>query len=122
MKLIDTSAWIQHLRRAGKSEVRARVALLLDAGAGAWCAPVRLELWAGVGRDDEAKILRQLEVILPDYRVTDLVWLEAQSLAERGRRQGLTAPAMDVVVAACARHYQLELEHDDTDFEWLMRV
>ena len=122
MKLVDTSAWVQQIRRGGKADVRARVEALLIAGKAAWCAPVRLELWCGVGRDPEARTLRQFELIIPDYPVTTAVWLGAQGLAERGRRQGLTAPAMDVLVAACARHHGLELEHDDSDFEWLMRV
>lgn len=122
MKLIDTSSWVQQIRRAGKTEVRARVEVLLVTGQAAWCAPVRLELWAGVGRDPEANVLRHYEVIVPDCPVTESVWFEAQSLAERGRRQGLSAPAMDILVAACARHHRLELEHDDQDFDWLMRV
>ena len=122
MKLIDTSAWVQQLRHQGKPEVRARVELLLQNGEAAWCAPVRLELWAGVGRDPEAQVLRRYAQILPDYAVSEEVWEEAQDLAERGRREGLTAPAMDILVAACARHHRLELEHDDPDFEWLMRV
>lgn len=122
MKLVDTSAWIQQMRRGGKPDVRARVEALLATGEAAWCAPVRLELWSGVGRDPEAKVLRQFEIVLPDFPVTSEVWAEAQNLAERGRRKGLAAPAMDILVAACARHYRLEVEHDDADFDWLLRV
>lgn len=122
MKLIDTSAWIQTMRRGGKTEVRAQVDGLLHSGKAAWCAPVRLELWANVGRDPEAAILRQYEIVLPNYPVTESIWGEAQLLAERGRREGLSAPAMDILIAACARHHDLEVVHDDAHFDWLMRI
>ena len=84
MKLIDTSCWVQALRPGGRPEVRERVRGLVTSGRAGWCAPVRLELWAGVGRDPEAQMLRHFEQILPDYAVTDDVWETAQELAERG--------------------------------------
>jgi predicted nucleic acid-binding protein len=122
MKLVDTSSWVHQLRRSGNPEVRARVEDLLVRGEAAWCAPVRLELWSGVGRPPEPKVLRHYAEVIPDVPTTPEVWLEAERLAERGRRKGLRAPAMDVLVAACARFHGLALEHDDAHFEWLMGI
>jgi predicted nucleic acid-binding protein len=122
MKLVDTSAWTHQLRAKGDPAVRERVEALLRNGEAAWCAPVRIELWSGVGREPEGRVLRQYAEILPDLEITAEVWRAAEALAERGRRKGFRAPAMDILIAACARHYGLEVEHDDRDFEWLMGV
>jgi len=122
MKLVDTSSWTHQLRAKGDPAVRERVEALLRNGEAAWCAPVRLELWSGVGREPEGRVLREYAEILPDFEITAEVWSAAEALAERGRRKGFRAPAMDILIAACARHYDLEVEHDDQDFEWLMVV
>ena len=53
--LIDTSAWAQALRRSGDPSVRARVAKHLADLTAAWCDMVRLELWAGVRNDADAR-------------------------------------------------------------------
>jgi predicted nucleic acid-binding protein len=121
MKLVDTSSWIHQLRRRGDPAVRARVEGLLVAGEAAWCAPVRLELWAGVGGDKERRALREYEAVLPDLPVTDEVWQEAHHLADRCRREGDTASAMDLLIAACARHYGVGVETADRDFERLLK-
>ena len=48
MKLIDTSSWIDALRRDGDPQIRARVVALMASGEAAWCDLVRLELWNGL--------------------------------------------------------------------------
>ena len=47
LTLIDTSSWIEALRRSGRAEVRERVARLMSEGRAAWCDLVALELWNG---------------------------------------------------------------------------
>jgi predicted nucleic acid-binding protein len=122
VKLIDTSCWIQALRARGKPEVRERVRNLVLNGQAAWCSAVRLELWAGVGKEPEGKVLRHYADVLPDYPITEVVWEESMLLAERGRRKGYRASANDVLIAACARFHGVAVEHDDRDFEWLMTI
>ncbi len=77
---------------------------------------------AGVGRKREGEVLRHFTSVLPDIPVTAEVWIGAERLAERGRAKGLRAPAMDLLIAACARHHHLELKHADAHFEWLMAI
>jgi predicted nucleic acid-binding protein len=122
MKLVDTSCWIQALRRRGDPTVRARLEELVKSGEAAWCAPIRLELWAGIGNDKERRVLRDFEGIIRDYRVTDEVWRAACDLADLGRRHGKTFPVTDLLVAACARHYGIELEHVDQHFSELAKL
>lgn len=83
---------------------------------------VRLELWAGVGGEQERKTLRDFENHIPDLGITDEVWEEARDLAGRCRKAGKTAPASDILIAACARHHRVEVETADAHFEFLMKL
>ena len=122
MVLVDTSSWIHFLRPEGDRVVRSRVEGLLRAGTARWCSVVRLELWNGAGGDRERKVLREFERILPELAITDEVWNEACDLARRCRANGVTVPATDLLIAACARHHGAALEESDSDFEALARV
>lgn len=122
MKLVDTSSWIHALRRRGDATVAGRVRRLVETGDAAWCPPVRLELWNGAGDDADRRILRDFEQTLPALPVSEEVWTAAYALASRCRKAGKTAPAIDVLIAACARRHDVELEHDDSHFEFLMTL
>ena len=116
MKLVDTSCWIEALRRSGDPDVRARLETLVRAGEAAWCALVRLELWAGVGNAKERRVLAEFEEVIPDLPVTDEVWRAACELAALARSRGRTIPATDLLVASCAWHHGAEVEHVDRHF------
>lgn len=122
MKLVDTSAWIHQMRSKGDPSVRARVETLLQAGEAAWCAMVRLEIWAGVGTETERRALREYEAVLPNLVIDDDVWQSAFDLASRARRVGKTIPPSDILIFACARHHGVEVEHADSHFEILATV
>ena len=122
MKLVDTSCWVQAFRRRGDPAIRARLVALVKAGDAAWCAPVRLELWAGIGNDNERRILREFEQVIPEFPVTGEVWQQACDLADLGRRHGKSFPVTDLLVAACAWHHRVELEHADRHFDELAQL
>ncbi len=122
MTLIDTASWVEQLRATGNPVVRLRVEQLLGSGQAAWCAIVRLELWAGVGGDRERQILRTYENHIPELEITDEVWEEACELASRCRKAGKTAPASDLLIAACARHHRVPVETADSHFDFLMNL
>ena len=119
MKLVDTSAWIHQMRPKGDSAVRARVEALLRGGEAAWCAMVRLEIWAGVGNEREQRILREYEAVMPDLPIDEGVWRAACDLASRARRLGRTVPASDILICACARRHGVDIEHADPHFDTL---
>lgn len=118
--LVDSSCWVHFFRRRGDREVRERVSVLLGNGEALWSAPIRLELWNGVGSEADRKLLQDFEAWLPELAITERVWDEACALADRCRRAGKTAPANDVLIAACARHHQVRLEHADAHFDFLL--
>lgn len=113
MTLIDTSAWIHSLRPDGDSAITARVRLLLQAGEAAWCPMVRLELWNGARGTHEKRVLRDMERDLAELPFDSDVWNTACEMARKARSSGITVPATDLIVAACARHHGVSLEHDD---------
>lgn len=119
--LVDTSSWVHYFRR-GDEAVRERVSGLLGQGSAVWSAPIRLELWNGVGSVADRKILQDFEAWMPDLSITARVWDEACALADRCRNTGQTPPANDVLIAACARHYQVPLEHADAHVDFLLRL
>lgn len=122
MVLIDTSAWIHFLRPNGAREVRERVEAALQAGTARSCAFVRLELWNGAGGAREKRVLRDLGRDVPDLVIDSEVWQAAYDLARRCRNAGVSVPATDLLIAACARHHDAPIEHDDADFELIAQV
>lgn len=116
MVLVDTSSWIHLLRPDGDAGVRARVEQALRTGEAVWCPIVRLELWNGAGGTREKKILRELEDVIPELAITQEVWTGALVLARRAREAGVTVPATDLLIAACAQHHGAALETADADF------
>lgn len=119
MTLIDTSSWVEALRPKGRVEVRERVEALLSEGQASWCDAVRLELWNGRGNEREARMLRQLEASLESFPIDAPVWNLAISTARAARARGITVPAIDLLIFACARINDLDIESADGHFELL---
>jgi predicted nucleic acid-binding protein len=110
------------LRPDGDVAVRDRVTRALDTGDACWCPIIRLELWNGAGGDRDKKVLRDFERLLPQLAMDDAVWSAAYDLARCARSAGVSVPATDILIAACARYHQVELEHADADFSRLEKV
>ncbi len=119
MVLIDSSVWIETLRRGGSGESRERVGSLLVSGQAAWCAAVRLELWGGIRDRRERRVLGEYASLVADLPVTDAVWQRAIELTEAGRRKGHTFPYPDRIIFACAREHGVEILHRDRHFDVL---
>lgn len=110
------------LRTDGDPQARARVEALLHAGTACWCPMVRLELWNGAKGDRDKKVLRDFQRLLPELPITEDVWAFAYTLAQKARARGTTAPASDVLIAACAQFHSVSLEHSDSDFDRLLKI
>jgi len=115
--LVDTSAWIDALRKDGDPEIRTAVRSVTAEGRAVLCDTVRVELWNGASGRAEQKLLRELERNLECLPTTPEVWETALDLARSCRRQGLTLPATDLVIAACAYHHEVSLLHHDGHFD-----
>ena len=107
------------LRPAGDPAVRARVEAALRTGQACWCPLVQLELWNGARGEHEHKVLCDFTRVLPELLIDDEVWEAAYDLARRTRAQGITVPAVEMIIAACARRHGAALESADSDFDLL---
>lgn len=103
MVLIDSSAWIEALRRKGKLEVKLAVQGLLDVYEAQWCAPVRLEVMGGARKEERKRLLHHFSVI-PYRHCNNDDWGRAIELAWKIRDTGLTVPWLDVLIASIALH------------------
>ena len=122
MILVDTSSWIHMLRPSGDPAIRSRVEAALRTGQACWCAPIQLELWNGARGTKERTVLRRFGQVLPDLPVDGDVWTTAFDLARRARARGVTVPAIDLVIAACAIRHGATLESSDSDLDLLASV
>jgi len=120
--LVDSSSWIHFLRPNGDPVVRSRVEAALTSGEACWCPLVRLELWNGAAGDRDRKSLRDFEEVLLELAIDDDVWASAYELARRARGAGVSVPATDILIAACARRHGADLETADSDFERLAEL
>lgn len=120
--LVDTSAWIETLRRNGDPEVRASVRAATQEGRAVLCDLVLLELWNGAQGADEHRILRELELTIEKVPTSPAVWEAASDLARICRRAGVSAPATDILIAACAEHHRLGILHRDSHFDYIARA
>jgi predicted nucleic acid-binding protein len=120
--LVDTSAWIETLRTGGEPAIRSRVSAMTAEDRVLLCDQVRLELWSGATNARHQRLLRDLEAQLETVPTTPQVWALACELARSSRAKGLTVPAADLLIAACAKHHGLGLIHCDEHFDLLERL
>jgi len=121
MTLVDASSWIEFLR-GRDSEPSQRVKTLLARGNAAWCDMTLVELWNGAQGHSEKKALEELEAEVQLLSVSEPVWAKARQLARRSREKGITATSADLVIAACAASYGIDLEHSETHFDKILPI
>lgn len=110
------------LRSGGRADVRDRVNAHLRSGEARIVPMVRLELWNGARGEREKRALRDFEETLPELEMTADVWREACELARLARSAGVTAPASDILIAACARHHGAAVDAVDAHFAELEKL
>lgn len=115
MTLIDTSAWIEFLRRNGRAEVKHRVAACLELGEAAYCGPIEFELLSGA-RDSELGHLLNALRFSERLDFPAACWQRAAQIECGLRTQGITIPRDDIFVAAAALHHDVSLYACDPHF------
>lgn len=121
MILIDTSSLVHFLRRKGDPVVKERVRGILRRGDAATCDLVQVELWMGVGSEQDERDVIALTSVLPSLAMDARIWNLARDLAVRCRRAGQPVPSSDVVIAACAFGHGVAVDAVDAHFAWLER-
>lgn len=121
MVLVDTSVWIEVFRRG----TRLRLDEEVDFDEIVTCLPVVQEVLQGFDDERAFRVAREAMLALPllESPMTFAVFEEAVALYRRARRAGRTIRSgVDCVIAACALRHDLEVLHQDRDFDALATV
>jgi predicted nucleic acid-binding protein len=116
MTLIDTSAWIEFLRRNGRADVKQRVGALLDMDEAAYCGPIEFELLSGA-RDNEMADVRRAFGFSHRLDFPSSCWQRAAQIERGLRGKGITIPRDDIFVAAASLHHGIPLYSCDPHFD-----
>jgi len=119
MILIDTSAWIELLRKHGDAEVKACVARYLSIEEAAFTCPIRFELLSGA-KDAERASVEEALSFGHHVPFTEAHWAKAAEVERSLRARGVTVPRDDVFVAAVAMESRVAILCKDGHFD-LMR-
>jgi predicted nucleic acid-binding protein len=121
MKLVDSSAWVEFLRRRGDPKVKDIVARLLQAEQAAYTCPIRFELLSGV-RPWEESDLEQAFALSHHYPFEQDDWPQAARLERQLRGGGLNVPRNDLFVATVAIRTGLVILCRDAHFSAAQKV
>jgi predicted nucleic acid-binding protein len=120
MVLVDSSIWIEALRRNGDVAVKLAVEGLLDADATVMCSPVRLEVLGAVHAQERRRMTYYLSDVT--YRACDHQdWENAITLSWRLRDRGVIVPWLDVLIAAVALQDGARVYSIDKHFDMIAR-
>jgi predicted nucleic acid-binding protein len=117
--LVDTSSWIQYLRRDGEAEMKEKVRSLLLDGAAVLCPVVIAELWMGAGSKKDQDDLTDLSAVLRCLPMSEEVWECSFRLARICRAKGTAVPSSDLMIASCAFSHGVKILAKDKHFETL---
>ncbi len=121
MVLVDTSVWIEVFRKSSALALDR----IIDFDEVVTCLPVMQEVLQGF-RDEGAYLIardamRALPIVESPLSVG--VFDDAISVYRAARRAGVTVRSgVDCLIAACALRHNLEILHDDRDYDALARV
>ena len=121
MKLIDSSAWVEFLRRKGDPTIKHIVARLLQADQSAYTCPIRFELLSGVKPNEESD-LEQAFALSHHFPFVEGDWREAAFLERRLRAKGLSIPRNDIFVATVAIRKNLTVVCRDAHFSAAQKI
>jgi predicted nucleic acid-binding protein len=121
MSLVDTSAWVEFLRRKGEAKVKEAVARLLETEQAAYTCPIRFELLSGL-RPEQGPDLEQVFKFSRHVPFESEDWAEAAALERDFRAMGLTIPRNDLFVATVAIRVELPVVCRDAHFEAMRQV
>jgi predicted nucleic acid-binding protein len=117
--LVDSSCWIQLLRRKGNPDVQDRIRQLIVSDRAVWCDVIQLELWRGAAHELDRKMLRDLRTEIRSVEMSQAVWAKSFEIAAKCRSRGLIVPTTDLMIFSCAQVHQVELYHLDKHFDLL---
>lgn len=117
--LVDTSTWVEALRRGGNAQAREWLRRALAEQRVVTAPPVKAELLSGaVSEEHFARLKKDLDA-LPVLGRDEEVWGLAAEYNFRLRRRGVSVPLVDVLIACWAIVHNCTLAHHDRHYEMI---
>jgi len=117
--IIDSSVWIHTLRSKNKSSLSLRVNDLILEDKAVMLPMIRMELLGGTKSLKEFKRLDSRLSGLRNFDISENIWKIATQWAFEFRQNGYTIPNGDLLIAATAKFYNLNLMHADKHFDMI---
>ena len=121
MVVVDTSVWIDYLRNSADEGNGRLEDLILDRNRAAVCGIIIQEILQGIRDQESYELTRERLFFLPFLESCRDVHLLAASLYRDLRKQGITVPSTDAVIAAVAIHHDFSLFTLDGHFVEIAR-
>jgi predicted nucleic acid-binding protein len=118
MVIVDSSVWIESLRREGNLHVKVALENLLEEYEAAWCGVVKLEVLGGARPQDREKLEVNFSCI-PYLHMKDAAWDAAKKLSWRLRDKGCITPWNDILIAALSREAICRIYTVDKHFQMM---
>lgn len=119
--LVDTSAWLLALRKKYLPSVKERIDSLLGEDRVATAGIIKLELLGGAKTESEFYRLKSRLDALFMVETDESVWERASELAFELRRQGITVPYTDILIASSALKLKAAILHVDYHFDLIAK-
>jgi predicted nucleic acid-binding protein len=121
MKYIaDTTVWIEYFKQ--KEKVVDFIDKALDTESLAITGPIITELLQGIKSANESAMILSCIDAVPIIETSTHVWINAGLLSNELRKQGVTLPLADVLIAAIAKENDLIILTYDKHFSLIKGV
>ena len=119
--LIDTSAWIECFKKTGNKSLQQLIIKILDSSQVATTNIIILELLQGCrDKKEYAEMkgrLESLELLSASGKVWDMAYNAGYDL----KKNGITIPTIDLIIASIAKTYDYTLIHHDKHFRLITK-
>ena len=121
MILVDSSAWVEFYRSSGDPDVAGNVARAIEEDAVCTNGIIQAEI---VPFAPDRKSFQQLTADFRAFHWIEIARKDFDQAADIGfdlRRRGITVPATDLIIAACAIRIGAKLYHLDSHFDQIAK-
>lgn len=119
--LIDSSVWIDYYQPKTSEELKRAVKKLIEADRVATCSIIAVEVIQGtVSNRDYQKVSVDMTAFR-EFSLNRNVTKRAAKLGFDLRRQGITIPTIDIIIAATALENNCALWHQDNHYELIAK-
>jgi predicted nucleic acid-binding protein len=121
MVLVDSSVWIEAVRRDGSLEHKVGLEGLVAAAEAMFCGPIKLEVLGGARVQDRQRLSSYFACI-PYRAIEDSDWELAKDCAWRLRDSGQNLPWNDILIASLSIKWACRVYAKDQHFETMRDV